>query len=163
MRSRHRFQRLACRRGRKLFGPRLPIAYSPWSPEGNAHRRIGKCPVPSYTPQELPGHRKLEYHRAGLPISGSQRATLTLRQHPQFGKDVYIAVEKGQLLESDYNDKVRVRFDEGKIMSFSTSRPSDAVHSATGNIHLIDRERIRVSRKLCDEQRADRDDVDRQR
>ena len=52
-------------------------------------------------------------------------ATLTIRKHPKYGQDVYISIEKGQLLDSDYHGTVKVRFDNGKVTSFRSSRPDD--------------------------------------
>jgi len=61
----------------------------------------------------------------GFPYEGEQHATLTLRQHPKHGNDVYIRIEKGQLLDSDYNDRVSARFDNDKVLTFSSSGPAD--------------------------------------
>lgn len=60
-----------------------------------------------------------------FPYQGEQYATLALREHPKFGKDVYIKIEKGQLLDSDYHSKVVVRFDSENPMSFPSVRPAD--------------------------------------
>lgn len=61
----------------------------------------------------------------GFPYEGEQHATLSIREHPQHGNDVYIKIEKGQLLDSDYNSKVMVRFDSDKLMAFPSVRPAD--------------------------------------
>lgn len=60
-----------------------------------------------------------------FPYQGEQHATLAIREHPKFGKDVFISIEKGQLLDSDFHDRVTVRFDNDKTASFPTVRPAD--------------------------------------
>lgn len=60
-----------------------------------------------------------------FPYQGEQHATMSIRHHPKHGKDVYITIEKGQLLESDYHGKVSVRFDDDKARTFGSSRPDD--------------------------------------
>jgi hypothetical protein len=67
--------------------------------------------------------------RFGFPYQGSQRATLTLRTHPRFGRNVMFSVERGQLLCGVENCAVSVKFDEGKPQRFTASEPSD--HSTT--------------------------------
>ena len=57
------------------------------------------------------------------------RATLQLRLHPRYGKDVTIAIEKGQFLCGFRNCQVSVRFDSGKAQNFSAVEPAD--HSTT--------------------------------
>lgn len=60
------------------------------------------------------------------PYSGPQQALLTLRQHPRYGKDAFLTIERGQLLCRPYNDcEVTVRFGEGKPQSFSAVKPDD--------------------------------------
>ena len=56
---------------------------------------------------------------------GEQRCTLSVREHPQHGKDVYLRIEKGQLLDSDYHGKVTVRFDSDKAITFNSASPAD--------------------------------------
>jgi hypothetical protein len=60
-----------------------------------------------------------------MPYEGAQHGKLSIREHPQHGKDVYVSIERGQLLDSDYHSKVLVRFDEDKPQSFSSSGPDD--------------------------------------
>jgi hypothetical protein len=62
----------------------------------------------------------------GFPYSGEQYGTLLLREHPKYGKDVILQIEKGQLLDSRYHSKVIVRFDNDKALSFSSSGPDDS-------------------------------------
>lgn len=63
-----------------------------------------------------------------FPYRGAQRATLTLRKHPQFGNDVILEIERGQFL-CHRDCSVLVRLDEGKAQAFSVSKPED--HSTT--------------------------------
>lgn len=64
------------------------------------------------------------------PYDGPQHATLTLRDHPSFGKDVIFQISRGQLLCSSYDGcSVRVRFDEGRAERWHANEPKD--HSST--------------------------------
>lgn len=64
----------------------------------------------------------------GFPYQGEQRATLHLRQHPRWGKDVLLSVERGQFLcRSDC--RVTVKFDDRAADSYSVTEPDD--HSTT--------------------------------
>lgn len=86
-----------------------------------------------------------------FPYDGEQRGTLALRHHPQHGKDVYLKIERGQLLDSDYNDPVIVRFDTDKSMSFSSTGPSD--HSTEtlflgGNAFALFSKRLKTAKTL---------------
>ncbi len=60
-----------------------------------------------------------------FPYNGEQYGKLTLREHPKRGKDVILKIERGQLLDSDYNDPVVVRFDTDKPLTFSSVGASD--------------------------------------
>ena len=86
-----------------------------------------------------------------FPYNGEQRGTLVLRHHPQHGKDVYLKIERGQLLDSDYNDPVVVRFDSDKSISFGSTGPSD--HSTetlflTGNAFALFSKRLRTAKTV---------------
>lgn len=59
------------------------------------------------------------------PYDGEQHATLIIRKHPAYGTDVIIKIEKGQLLDSEYHSKVLVRFDDDKMLAFSSVGPDD--------------------------------------
>jgi hypothetical protein len=53
-------------------------------------------------------------------------ARLTVRNHPRYGKDIYMSIDKGQLLCRHYDPcSVVVRFDENNPATFSGSSPSD--------------------------------------
>lgn len=61
----------------------------------------------------------------GFPYSGRQRATLNLRTHPQYGKNVFITIERGQFLCPFNGCSVLVRFDDNKALTFAASEPAD--------------------------------------
>ena len=60
-----------------------------------------------------------------FPYRGSQRATLQLRVHPKYGKDVILSVERGQFLCRIDGCSVSVRFDQGKAQTFGALEPAD--------------------------------------
>lgn len=61
-----------------------------------------------------------------FPYSGTQRATLTLRTHPRYGKNVILSIEKGQFLCHFYEDcRVLVRFDDETAVNYSGVGPAD--------------------------------------
>ena len=64
-----------------------------------------------------------------FPYRGEQHATLTLRTHPRYGKDIILTIERGQFLCSISGCNVLVRFDDSKPVRYSASEPSD--HSTT--------------------------------
>jgi hypothetical protein len=64
-----------------------------------------------------------------FPYRGSNYGQLTVRQHPKYGLDVIVSVEKGQMLCSYDGCVVQVRFDEAPPANFSASEPAD--HSTT--------------------------------
>lgn len=62
----------------------------------------------------------------GFPYNGEQRGSLTLRTHPQYGKDVIFQIEKGQILCPSYEGcQVQVRFDDGKPVRFEATGAAD--------------------------------------
>ncbi|RCX32095.1 hypothetical protein [Thioalbus denitrificans] len=60
-----------------------------------------------------------------FPYQGAQRATLLLRKHPEYGKDVILSVENGQLLCEYDGCELTVRFGEGKPVKYSAAEPAD--------------------------------------
>lgn len=61
-----------------------------------------------------------------FPYSGAQHATLSLRTHPRWGKNLIFRIEKGQLLCNSYDGcTVLVRFDDGEAERFSAVGPED--------------------------------------
>jgi hypothetical protein len=73
--------------------------------------------------------RSLNEVEFDFPYRGLQRATLQLRIHPKYGKDLTLEVEKGQFLCGFRNCQVSLRFDNGKAQNFSAVEPAD--HSTT--------------------------------
>ena len=64
-----------------------------------------------------------------FPYQGIQNATLQLRKHPKYGKNVIVSIDKGQFLCHYNGCKVSVRFDNGKPIRYNATEPSD--HSTT--------------------------------
>lgn len=62
----------------------------------------------------------------GFPYE-TQRVSLCLRQHPRWGQDVIVRLERGgQFLCTSYQAcTVRVRFDDGEAAAYSALEPSD--------------------------------------
>ena len=62
-----------------------------------------------------------------FPYNGNQNATLKLRNHPRFGKDVIFSIEKGQILSTnlDGSISVLVRFDDEAPKTFSANPSED--------------------------------------
>lgn len=62
-----------------------------------------------------------------FPYQGGSDLSITIRYTKKWGTDVYITISKGQFICNEYNgtNSVRVRFDDGKAMKFSTTEPSD--------------------------------------
>src|SRR5690606_7049584 len=56
-----------------------------------------------------------------FPYQGEQKATLIVRNHPQFGNDVIFRIEKGQILCRTYDCSVTVAFDDGAPFSVKGS------------------------------------------
>ena len=62
----------------------------------------------------------------GFPYSGAQHATLTLRTHPRYGKDVILAIERGQFLCPSYDGcQVLVRFDDAAAIKYHAAGAAD--------------------------------------
>lgn len=61
-----------------------------------------------------------------FPYQGAQHATLMIRDHPSYGKDVILKIERGQILCQSYQDcDIRIRFDEGNSTTWRAVGPSD--------------------------------------
>ena len=64
-----------------------------------------------------------------FPYSGFQNGTLSVRNHPRWGKDIYLKIEKGQILSIDgysYDNKYfLVRFDDGDVKRWKYVGASD--------------------------------------
>lgn len=62
----------------------------------------------------------------GFPYSGAQSATLKLRTHPRWGKDVILSISRGQFQCSSYSGcSLLVRFDDEPPVRYSAVEPSD--------------------------------------
>lgn len=59
------------------------------------------------------------------PYAGLQHALLTVREHPRFGKDVIVQIERGQLLCGVSGCSVPVRFDDGGTQRFHAAESAD--------------------------------------
>lgn len=61
-----------------------------------------------------------------FPYQGPQRATLTLRTHPSYGRDAIFRIEKGQILCTTYSRcRVRVRFDDSGPVTWGANPAAD--------------------------------------
>lgn len=61
-----------------------------------------------------------------FPYSGPQQATLTMRNHPRYGKDVLLSIERGQILCQSYEScTVLVRFDDEAAVRYAALSPAD--------------------------------------
>lgn len=61
-----------------------------------------------------------------FPYQGAQNATLTLRDHPRYGKDVLLSIRKGQFLCPSYSScSVAVRFDDENSVNYTAVGPED--------------------------------------
>ena len=64
-----------------------------------------------------------------FPYSGSQNGTLSVRNHPRWGKEIYLKIKKGQILSIDgysYDNKYfLVRFDDGDVKRWNYGEASD--------------------------------------
>lgn len=62
-----------------------------------------------------------------FPYQGGSSLTITVRKTKKWGTDVYITISKGQFICNEYNgtNNVRIRFDNGTPMKFTTNEPAD--------------------------------------
>ena len=64
-----------------------------------------------------------------FPYSGFQNGTLSVRNHPRWGKNIYLKIEQGQILSIDgysYDNKYfLVRFDDGDVKKWNYVGSSD--------------------------------------
>lgn len=65
-----------------------------------------------------------------FPYKGKNHGTLDIRQHPRYGLDVILSIEKGQFLCPSYRGcTVMVKFDDKPPLQYSGTGPAD--HSST--------------------------------
>lgn len=79
-----------------------------------------------------------------FPYQGRQRATLQLRAHPRFGRDVILSIEKGQMLCEYDGCSVTVRFGDGKPQRFRAARSAD---QSSNVLFIRDHDRFAASLK----------------
>ena len=64
-----------------------------------------------------------------FPYQGFQNGTLSVRNHPRWGKNIYLKIEQGQILSIDgysYDNKYfLVRFDDGDVKKWNYVGSSD--------------------------------------
>jgi RNA polymerase subunit RPABC4/transcription elongation factor Spt4 len=62
----------------------------------------------------------------GFPYAGEQRATLQVRTHPRYGRDVTFSIEKGQFMCKSYREcTILVKFDDNAPEEFAGVGPED--------------------------------------
>lgn len=91
--------------------------------------------------------RSLNQLEFDFPYSGPQRATLRLRVHPEYGRDVILSIERGQFLCGIDDCSVNVRFGNGKPVAYHVSEPAD--HSTT-SLFIGNYERFVANTKKVD-------------
>lgn len=61
-----------------------------------------------------------------FPYAGPQHGTLTIRNHPSYGRDVLLNIREGQFLCTSYDGcTVRIRFDEAPAVAWRATGPAD--------------------------------------
>lgn len=67
-----------------------------------------------------------DYFELDFPYSNKQKATLTVRQHPRYGLDVILGIERGQIPCSSYDGcTFEATFDGGAVQKFSAAGAAD--------------------------------------
>lgn len=69
--------------------------------------------------------RSLNTFSLARPFHGDQSAYISVRQHPRFGHDVFISVERGQLYCAQTKCYISTRFDGGNVKRYAVSEPDD--------------------------------------
>jgi hypothetical protein len=60
-----------------------------------------------------------------FPYGGPQYPRLIVRNHPRYGNNIILSIDRGQFICNDENCGVTVRFDNGKPERFAGVEPSD--------------------------------------
>lgn len=77
-------------------------------------------------PSYLAGVKSINQVNFDFPYRGAQRAELQMRTHPQYGKDLILGVQKGQILVRTYEDTaIKVVFDDGSPVTYMVVGPAD--------------------------------------
>jgi hypothetical protein len=62
-----------------------------------------------------------------FPYAGKNKARLQVRQHPKYGLDVFLDIDKGQIMCSSYRGcPITIRFDSTPAIKFSGNEPADS-------------------------------------
>lgn len=62
----------------------------------------------------------------GFPYKGQNNGRIFVRRHPSYGLDVFVTVQKGQILCRSYDGcNIAVRFDDGQPVKFSGKSAAD--------------------------------------
>lgn len=64
-----------------------------------------------------------------FPYAGENTGFLTVRQHPKYGLDVIVSIQKGQMLCGYGGCAINVKFDDGPSTRYGANAPAD--HSST--------------------------------
>lgn len=60
-----------------------------------------------------------------FPYSGENYGHVIVRKHPQYGLDVIVSVDKGQILCDVYKCQLKIRFDNGAVQNFTMAPAAD--------------------------------------
>lgn len=80
-----------------------------------------------------------------FPYQGPQRARLVIREHPRFGNDVMLRIERGQLTCYSSDCRIDVVFDQGEVIRWRAN-PADGGSSEVIFLTQVDRFRREASR-----------------
>jgi len=61
----------------------------------------------------------------GFPYSGMNYGRILVRKHPQYGLDVIVSVDKGQILCDVYTCQLKIRFNDGAVQNFTMAPSAD--------------------------------------
>lgn len=103
--------------------------------------------------------RSTNTHEFEFPYHRPQKATLSLRDHPRYGKDVIFQIERGQLQCSSYSGcTVMVRFGDAEPRRYNATGPEDNSsevlffnNSADFRRRMQAVERVRISTSIYQE------------
>lgn len=59
------------------------------------------------------------------PYSGRNHGFIQVRQHPQYGLDVLVSVQQGQIMCRSNDCKVRVKFGDKQPVTYNATEPAD--------------------------------------
>lgn len=94
-------------------------AAADWRLEESQDKMTGK-------PNKTASVRSSDSLSLGFPYQGSNHGLLIVRRHPQFGLDVILSIEKGQILCSSYRGcKVLAKFDAAAPITFEGAESAD--------------------------------------